>query len=301
MTQQPQNADPQKLTKSESARINGAKSTGATTPEGKIRAANGNLKHGAYSSRVIMDGEDPELYNLLRAYTLDIFKPQDREEAEIVDVLINTRWRLRRLEAAETDALNAAVLLNKPYVEARFESIDVAHERALAIQFDSINMERNTRVEERLHRIYERNLKLLANYRRNFGRSMPEAPAKPSRVEQSSPAQPSEAPLLTDPPNSEAPPLADPPNSNAAPAAFPASLIANIAVLLVIFALLLLAPAETGASNTEPASSFRLLPSVFLLGALSVFIRFYPWPLHFSASREENGTNAVPKWSVLMP
>jgi hypothetical protein len=243
MTQPPETL---KLNKAESARINGAKSTGATSPEGKLRAANGNLKHGAYSSRVIMDGEDPELYNVLRSYTLDIFKPQDAVEAEIVDVLINTRWRLRRMEAAETDSLNAAVLLNKPYVEARFESIDVAHERALAIQSDSAHIERNTRVEERLHRIYEKNLQMLNNYRRKAGRSTTTIateslqPDKP----QPCPAPPAEAPVLTDPPNS--------PPASRTPAA---SIITGIAVFLVILASLLMIPASTAAQKINTFTS----------------------------------------------
>jgi hypothetical protein len=244
MTQPP---DTPKLNKAESARINGAKSTGATSPEGKLRAANGNLKHGAYSSRVIMDGEDPALYNVLRSYTLDIFKPQDAVEAEIVDVLINTRWRLRRMEAAETDSLNAAVLLNQPYVKAHFESIDVAHERALAIQSDSAHIERNTRVEERLHRIYEKNLKMLTNYRRKSGRSTTTIATEP----------PIEAPVLTDPPNSRP--------SSGTPAA---SIIASIALFLVIFASLWMIPAGTAAQKihmftSRPAiSAVTPIPSV---------------------------------------
>jgi hypothetical protein len=165
----------------------------------------------------------------------------------MVDVLINTRWRLRRMEAAETDSLNAAVLLNKPYVKAHFESIDVAHERALAIQSDSAHIERNTRVEERLHRIYEKNLKMLTNYRRKSGRSTTTIATEP----------PIEALVLTDPPNSRP--------SSGTPAA---SIIASIALFLVIFASLWMIPAGTAAQKihmftSRPAiSAVTPIPSV---------------------------------------
>jgi hypothetical protein len=240
-----------RLNKAESARINGAKSAGATTPEGKLRAANGNLKHGAYSSRVIMDGEDPELYSLLRAQTLDIFKPQDMVEAEIVEVLINTRWRMRRMESAETDGLNATLLLNKPYVDARFESLGIAYERALAIQCDSTHIERNTRVEERLHRIYDRNLKLLANYRRMLKRS----PVADQPVDAESPRPGPEPPA-------EAPVLADPPNSQPASATGATSLFAATALFLVIVASLLVIPAPKAAQKSELLTSRQALHSL---------------------------------------
>jgi hypothetical protein len=175
-----QNPDQSKLSKSESARINGAKSRGATTEAGKLRAANGNLKHGAYSSRVVMQGENPDAYAALLASYIDLFKPTDTFENECVVAMANTCWRTRRLECAETDSLNAAVLLNKPRVEAAFEALDTATERALAIQSDNVNLERNSRVEERLHRIYDRKFKLLSNYRRKSGRPMPESTDPPN-------------------------------------------------------------------------------------------------------------------------
>jgi hypothetical protein len=182
----------QKLSKAESARLNGSKSRGAKTEAGKLRAANGNLKHGAYSSRVVMQGENPEAYAALLKSFIDLFLPTDVFENECVVTMTNCCWRTRRLECAETDALNAAVLLNKPRVEAAFEAVDTPTERALAIQSDHVNLERNSRAEERLHRLYDRKYKILMNYRRKAGRPMPHpAQAVPD----------SAAPVLTNPPN----------------------------------------------------------------------------------------------------
>ena len=246
-----QNQETPKLTKAESARINGAKSHGATTPEGKLRAANGNLKHGAWSSRVLMEGENYENYQRLLDYFLELFDPMDTFEAECVVTMANTRWRIRRLERAETDALNAAVLLNRDSVQARFEAVDTRTERALAIVSDNINLDRNTRVEERLHRIYERNFKLLSNYRRKSGRSLPQAPATTSdsadspsnNPDPSRDATPDSTETTANPGNAT-PLLTDPPKMEPAPAATPAAIISQVAMFLILFASLFLSAAN---------------------------------------------------------
>lgn len=248
-----------KLSKAESARINGAKSHGATTPDGKIRAANGNLKHGAYSCRVVMENEHLESYLQLYDRFVDLFQPKDVFEDECVTTLANTRWRIRRIEAAETANLDAAVLLNKPYIEARYENIDIPHERALAMCAEAANLERMTRVEERLHRVYERNLKMLSNYRRKSGRSMPEVADERQSVNVI--AQPG-------PPEIEAqtPILTDPPTGEPAGPSTGGNIVSKVALFLVMFAMLLLTPTRVAAkpnvicAAVYSVDSFRSLP-----------------------------------------
>lgn len=57
------------------ARVNGAKSNGPTTSEGKARSAQNSLKHGLTSSRVVLPHESKEEYEELEASFKETFKP----------------------------------------------------------------------------------------------------------------------------------------------------------------------------------------------------------------------------------
>ena len=93
---------PEKLSKAESSRINGAQSRGPITDAGKARSSMNNLQHGMYSSRVILDNENPDAYHALSIEYKELFLPQDIFEAECVDNMINSRWLCRRMENDRT-------------------------------------------------------------------------------------------------------------------------------------------------------------------------------------------------------
>jgi hypothetical protein len=80
--------------KSETARINGAKSHGPVTPEGKARSAANSRRHGLTAS-VLLDGESDEHFQLLLADFMDHFQPQTGVETDLVEVMAIARWRLR--------------------------------------------------------------------------------------------------------------------------------------------------------------------------------------------------------------
>ncbi|MBL8223542.1 MAG: hypothetical protein JNL62_30200, partial [Bryobacterales bacterium] len=58
-----------KLTRAEQNRINSQKSTGPRTPEGKQRSSENAVKHGIYTSSIVLPGESAEEFRkLLDAY-----------------------------------------------------------------------------------------------------------------------------------------------------------------------------------------------------------------------------------------
>lgn len=68
----------------EATRINGAKSNGPATPEGKEASSRNARKHGFSARKFILEQEDfAEFNGLLTAYR-DRFRPADRVEDDLV-------------------------------------------------------------------------------------------------------------------------------------------------------------------------------------------------------------------------
>ena len=257
-TEIPQPPETPKLSKAESARRNGALSTGPKTELGMVNSANARLKHGAYSKRVLMDGESPEGYDAFKFAFVDLFVPVDAFETECVDAMVTTRWRIRRLEAAETSNLNITLDSNKQKLEETYDGISPLQERSIAVQGQISHIDSNTRVQERLYRIYERNFKLLASYRQKCGRKMPDSLPSDPLVNAANIPQPAAEIPVADPPASDAANLTDDPKTNTASSPV-GSLIAKIAMFLVVFSSLFLAPVSCFSKSTQyvaPSSAF---------------------------------------------
>jgi hypothetical protein len=92
--------------KSETARINGAKSQGPTTADGRARSSQNALRHGLSSVNVVITGENPAEYEQLRASYTDRFQPAGYVESELADAMAAARWRLRRITRIETTLLD---------------------------------------------------------------------------------------------------------------------------------------------------------------------------------------------------
>jgi len=89
-------------------RRNAKKSTGPKTPEGKDKVRCNAFQHGLYSSVLVLDCENKDLYNELFLGFHGRFRPVDVVELELVDRLVATLWRLRRVTAIEAGLLNLA-------------------------------------------------------------------------------------------------------------------------------------------------------------------------------------------------
>ncbi len=97
-----------KLSRSEQARINGAKSKGPKTEEGKAKCAKANITHGAYAARMsTLPHEDQELYAAVWQAAVDQLNPRNTLEFNLVNQYIDWTWRADRfLAAANDEALN---------------------------------------------------------------------------------------------------------------------------------------------------------------------------------------------------
>ena len=107
-----------KLNRAESARINGAKSRGAKTPEGMFRSQTARYKHGLYSTRGFMlPGESVEEFTELQTELRAYWQPMGFYDQTTVNQLAGNLWETFRLQAAKNDHIHdvrAAIALSAP-------------------------------------------------------------------------------------------------------------------------------------------------------------------------------------------
>jgi hypothetical protein len=119
--------------KSETARINGAKSHGPVTPEGKARSSANSRRHGLTASVVLQAESDDDL-QLLLADFMDQFHPQTAVETDLVEAMATARWRLRRLLAIETHLFDLEMLRRRDEIDDAFTGMDPEDRLAFAFQ-----------------------------------------------------------------------------------------------------------------------------------------------------------------------
>ena len=91
----------------EANRANAQKSTGPNTKAGKERSRQNALKHGLTAEMFIIAGECACDFNDFRVALMERFDPQCAMEAELVERITGTLWRLRRVPIFETAVLTA--------------------------------------------------------------------------------------------------------------------------------------------------------------------------------------------------
>ena len=87
--------------KAQANRQNALKSTGPKTPEGKDAVRLNAMKHGLLCQEVLLPGEDEEALRELSEHLWTELKPVGEMENLLVDRIIVSHWRLRRLGRVE--------------------------------------------------------------------------------------------------------------------------------------------------------------------------------------------------------
>src|ERR1700722_6243897 len=164
--------------KSETARINGAKSHGPVTPEGKARSSANSRRHGLTAS-VLLDRESDEHFQLLLADFVDHFQPQTGVETDLVEVMAIARWRLRRLLAIETHLFDLEMSRREGEIDDQFD--EMGQNDRLAFVFQHLADTGNslallTRYEGSLNRSYDKALKHLLQLRSSRQNRPPKGP-----------------------------------------------------------------------------------------------------------------------------
>src|SRR6266446_7071056 len=100
---------------SESARINGAKSHGPISAEGKEKSSRNSLRHGCTASHtIILACEDPkDLERMVEKYDT-MYRPVTLEEQDLVAEMISARWGIRRATGIETNLIDCEMVTEEP-------------------------------------------------------------------------------------------------------------------------------------------------------------------------------------------
>ena len=113
--------------KTKSARANGAKSHGPTTPEGRAISSRNSLTHGLSAQSVVLSAESTEDFQTLLDAHIHQFHPANHVEMELVRVMVIARWRLRRILAIETSLLANELVRRAEDIDDEFsEMTDVS-------------------------------------------------------------------------------------------------------------------------------------------------------------------------------
>jgi hypothetical protein len=134
------------------SRLNGKRSRGPVTPEGKLRVSQNAIRHGLLSQQVVLPSESQEAFDaLLEQHTAKLVPIDDVEQTAVDDMTAAT-WRLQRIRAIETRLLKNAV--DKRPEADELDRLTAAFS-ALAAGPDLNLLDR---YESRLHNIYRRSL-----------------------------------------------------------------------------------------------------------------------------------------------
>ena len=103
----PRAAVPASSARALASRINGARSLGPKTPEGKARSARNALKHGLRAERLILlDDEDPAEFEASVAAITAELEPTGALQEQLAARVAMAAWRMQRVDRLEAEILD---------------------------------------------------------------------------------------------------------------------------------------------------------------------------------------------------
>jgi hypothetical protein len=93
----------------EASRINGAKSHGPITEEGKAASSRNAVKHGILAQTIVIEGESEERFKAHLNAFIDQYEPTDQHELALVEHMAVCRWRQLSVWGLETAGISNAI------------------------------------------------------------------------------------------------------------------------------------------------------------------------------------------------
>jgi hypothetical protein len=146
------------------ARQNGAQAAGTKTPEGIQKSSMNAQRHGLTGKALVLTNESQAQYDALEADYVARFQPADGVEMDLIDDMVTSRWRLRRIWIMQTAAFDLKMDQMEAEIAEKFTTIDQPTRTVVAFS-NMANNEKSLqlllRYETTYNRMYNRALKLL--------------------------------------------------------------------------------------------------------------------------------------------
>ena len=190
----------------EAARLNGAKSKGPATPEGKSISSQNAIRHGLLSKMAVIEGESETSFQDLAASLRQAFAPPDgldfdEHENILLDTMVLSAWRRLRAVTMESAALTLEMKSqqeNYPDDPSTADNATAAFHAFTGLTANTPSFDLILRYETRHTRAYERAAKALRDHRRSrHAESQAACQTNPAPVEPAAP--------VPEPPPSPAP------------------------------------------------------------------------------------------------
>ena len=168
------NPKPRTQAQIEAARLNGAKSRGPATPEGKSISSQNALRHGLLSKMAVIEGESETSFQDLAASLRQAFAPPDgldfdEHENILLDTMVLSAWRRLRAVAMESAALTLEMKSqqeNYPDDPSTADNATATFHAFTGLTANTPSFDLILRYETRHTRTYERAAKALRDHRR---------------------------------------------------------------------------------------------------------------------------------------
>src|SRR5579863_1597381 len=151
------------------SRLNGAKSNGPVTADGKCKISKNRMIHGFRSNSITLGNEDRPAYDdHLNAY-LARYTPIDKVEEDLVGLLASNMWQLMRLNSIEVALFDIEISGIDVDLHGTFETMDEYGRLALAFKKSAGDnaLELLRRYKSTAERAYHRALQALEEIRRD--------------------------------------------------------------------------------------------------------------------------------------
>ena len=142
----------------QASRINGAKSRGPITAQGKKNSSLNGLKYGLTARTVVLCNEDHSLFEKLQKRYMDSLQPTSPLELELIDRMVAAQWRMKRLWTVGTALADADMILNRQKDEAENPQLDQDFRLSLAQKRVSNDLTPMQLTEARFERSHDRSL-----------------------------------------------------------------------------------------------------------------------------------------------
>ena len=147
----------------EASRLNGSKSRGPVTAQGRRNSGLNKIRHGLFASTILLDGESRERFAALMDSLYAEYQPQTTSQELLVEKMAVAQWRQMRLWTYERCAITREAA--KQRAATGLSSAQMVDSIAYSVISPSALSQHEMRLDRQFDRCYDRLTKLKSGHR----------------------------------------------------------------------------------------------------------------------------------------